>query len=78
MTLDEWCDKAEVRVGGVWLTTLHDNRLKVLVEVDGVWRVAIDEARPFNADGTPLIVSHCANARGFADTPVETGLLGGE
>lgn len=58
-------------IGGIWLMTTGD-RLRVLVEVDGVWRVAIDEARPFNADGTPMIVSHCANrSDGFYRLPVE-------
>jgi hypothetical protein len=60
----------QVPVGGVWLLTTAD-RLKVLVEVDGVWRVAIDEPRPFNCDGTPVIVSDCAHATGFASLPSE-------
>jgi hypothetical protein len=65
----------QVPVGGVWLLNTSD-RLKVLVEVDGVWRVAIDEARPFTADGLPMIVSHCANAVGFATKPVEPTFAG--
>jgi hypothetical protein len=58
-----------VPVGGVWLLTAA-GRLRVLVELDGVWRVAIDERRPFDADGTPLTVSHCADAAGFDRLPV--------
>lgn len=64
-----------VPVGGVWLLTRGD-RLLVLVEVDGAWRVAIDEHRPANADGTPYLVSHCANACGFRGKPADPVLTG--
>jgi hypothetical protein len=60
----------QVAVGGVWLVTTQD-RLKVLVEVNGVWRVAINEPRPLGSDGVPVIVSHCAHASGFAQLPAE-------
>jgi hypothetical protein len=59
-----------VPAGGVWLTSLN-GRLRVLVEVAGVWRVAIDEAGAFNADGTPYVVSHCANACGAYRWPAD-------
>jgi hypothetical protein len=61
--------KTEVPVTAVWLLTTGD-RLQVCVEVDGIWRVAIDEPRPQSADGLPVIVSHCAHGTGFRRLPV--------
>ena len=50
-------------VSAVWLRRIGD-RAQVLVEMGGVWRVVIEE----HADGS---YSHIAEARSFADRPVD-------
>lgn len=53
-------------VSGVWLRTLG-GQMQVLVEIDGVWRLVIDEYAPLREQS----ISHIVEPSGMLAAPVD-------
>jgi hypothetical protein len=58
---------APVTVGGIWLRG-GENKMQVLAEVDGEWKVVIDEYVPTHGnDGNVWPISHIVEPSGIRD-----------
>lgn len=63
--------KSVALVSGVWLRASDGGKVQVLVEVEGEWRLVIEDQKVQYEDGLPFVCSHIAEARGFADKPLD-------
>lgn len=62
----------EVSVTGIWLRG-GQNKMEVLAEVNGEWRVVIDEFVPLQGnDGNVWPISHIVESSGIRNGTVET------